>query len=87
MTVTLRHLSNALLSVVTVTTSFSLFAAVDAESDDEAEQEGDDDGEHHDDDQAQWNLVLLFLDQPAVLDLTLKMGSTIDYRHIHPVVT
>ena len=30
--------------------SFSLFAAVDAESDDEAEQYCDDDGKHHDDD-------------------------------------
>ena len=61
-------------AIVTVT-SFSLFAAaVDAESNDEAEQDGDDDGEYHDDDRAQWNLILLFLDQSAALDLGLEDG-------------
>ena len=54
--------------------SFSLFAAVDAESDDEAEQDGDDDGEHHDDDQVQWNLVLLWLYHRTVHDIGLKLG-------------
>ena len=66
------------IDAVTAVSTFSLFAAVDTESDDEAEQDGDDDGEHHDDDQGQWNLVLLWLYHRTVHDLTLKMGYTID---------
>ena len=54
--------------------SDSLFAAVDAEPDDEAEEDGDDDGEHHDDDEGEVHVVPLPLDHSAALDFTLWLG-------------
>ena len=54
--------------------SNSLFAAVDAEPDDEAEEDGDDDGEHHDDDERDVHGVTPAHDQPAPLHLALQPG-------------